>query len=354
MTTGSVKVISKPGQLGFLDLPTEIRFNIYPYLLKGACTWIVYAGFTPRHEAFRGFFRDKTPLLFLEASRNGIDPSTIHRFKRSLRPEAERWQSDYGTIDEPLYPDILSTCRNIWQEATPTLYSEHIFVFSSESDSNAICPHDVAIESQQYFKDLMSYDIDDWKDTSPFIRDSMLAAFLRKIGPQSSALIRSLKICSSDTDQAASDITLVTQLHHHLRGLEKLHLNVDERDLDYEMSPYEFHPDFSSPWWHNGPFFPMYRALEDFTQRVHWLKELKYSGQRHFAYPEDAMAKLRELIKSVETRAGRHMSWKKVTNAIVYRECNVSRNGLLSATVTPLVVIKIRGSSPKYSRETLT
>ena len=73
----------------------------------------------------------------------------------------------------------------------------------------------------------MSYDEDEWDhyERPTAIHDSTLVAFIRKIGPSKSSMIRSLELKCDDTDYSTTDILRATQLAaYHLPGLETLKL----------------------------------------------------------------------------------------------------------------------------------
>ncbi|KAL8768082.1 MAG: hypothetical protein Q9209_005625 [Squamulea sp. 1 TL-2023] len=270
--------------------------------------------------------------------------------------------------DESVYPQILRTCRRIWEEAKPMLYGENNFSFGTDDLGLDNYDH-VSRAVKQAVKQLMSYKIDDeekngddnddddeeknaeedddekkedqefmiceielendttaeemsdkdkttnkkgnkhettWKtQVPPPINRSTLAAFLRKIGGRNSSSIRYLELRSWDAWQAAEDVILATELcSSHMPSLQVLKLHVAEKDVFEEESPDYWHPDWSSPFWCNGPFKPMYRALQQFVRKVHWLKVLNYDTKGQFRFQDDdAMRKMIELEESVRARA---------------------------------------------------
>ena len=161
----------------------------------------------------------------------------------------------------------------------------------------------------------MSYDEDEWDHHGKptIIHDSTLAAFIRKIGSHKSSLVRSLELKCDDTDYAATDILRATQLAtYHLPGLETLKLHIFEKDIALDESPDYFHPDWSSPFWTNGSFRPLMKALEDFVNRIHWLQRLEYNeyGQTKFD-EEDGTWQIKELERRVDRRTRRRKEKKE-------------------------------------------
>lgn len=164
----------------------------------------------------------------------------------------------------------------------------------------------------------MSYQIDDDDDVGskpaiPYtkipspIKKSILAAFLRRIGPSNASLILSLELTCFNPYQAADDVILATHLCvFHTPGLEKLALRVCKKEgIHWDEFPDYYHPDPCSPFWCNGPFKPMYRALQRFVNKITWLRVLDYvygeDTQIRFQEP-DAMFKIGELEEFVAAR----------------------------------------------------
>ena len=211
---------------------------------------------------------------------------------------------EFEEVEEPLAPEILSTCHTIFSEATPILYSKNMFGFSADyhgvdfPTTPAILKRDV--------KHLMSYSAEDWEEhrVPVSIKGSTVAAFIRKIGSYKSSLVRSVELRSMDTDEATNDILLATQLAaYHLPGLESMRLLISKKDICWKESPEYWHPDCTSPFWTNGIFAPMFKALNEFVSRIHWLRQFGYDdyGQPDFDDPRGEL-KLRELEKLVERR----------------------------------------------------
>ncbi|KAL8836804.1 MAG: hypothetical protein Q9170_002765 [Blastenia crenularia] len=295
-----------PKKLGFLDLPTEIRLEIYSMLLtlfhrKKAFTINIDK---PEEERkwWLPFEKSTFPLRIEVAPRRHLSPSTVvHQPLRSEYLE-----------DQPLSPEILTTCSTILHEASGILYGSNKFSFSSDG----IDVNEKTMKKERFMKsiaNLMSYSDDDWAELDcpkrpPLIlRDSKLAAFIRKIGPANAALVRNLELCSWDTEEAAADVFLAAGLARcHFTGLSSFKVGVFEKEIFWEESPDYYHPDRSSPFWANGALEPMYSALEGFVDRVFWLQKFEYdttSGSQIFFEETGALNKLQQLGCTVKKRA---------------------------------------------------
>ncbi|KAL8782632.1 MAG: hypothetical protein Q9213_005219 [Squamulea squamosa] len=332
------------------DFASEIRLQIYPYLLHG------YRSYRHENENFSLISYDRTELSIASAEDDAHPLSVYH--DRYCTTTNQYW---YG--DERVFPQILRTCRRIWDEATPMLYRDNTFSFWSDGLELDNYDH-VSKAVKLTCKQLMTYEIGDeekdddeddedtdegedndttgdqelmvgdidieqnvakevfdkdkttnkrknlqgatWTTRVPLpINKSTLAAFLRKIGGRNCSSIRNLELRSWDAWQAAEDVILATELcGFHMPGLQILKLHVVEKDIHEEESPDYWHPDWSSPFWCNGPFKPMYRALQQFVRKVYWLEVLEYDKKGQFRFQDDAaMRKIRELEESVKARA---------------------------------------------------
>lgn len=80
---------------------------------------------------------------------------------------------------QPLYPEILRTCRRVWDEATPLLYNQNTFSFTNleydEYDEIKDPLSRLPFEARRACKELMSYDIFDWGSRCPSHRPALLA-----------------------------------------------------------------------------------------------------------------------------------------------------------------------------------
>ncbi|KAL8768466.1 MAG: hypothetical protein Q9203_005732, partial [Teloschistes exilis] len=93
----------------------------------------------------------------------------------------------------------------------------------------------------------------------------------------------------------------------HLPNLIFLQLLVDEKYVDWDDP---FAPDPSDDEAvADGPFEPMYDALQQFIERVHWLEGFRYEdtiGQWQFA-EDDALEMLKEMEEIVEKKAWKNL-----------------------------------------------
>ncbi|KAL8783861.1 MAG: hypothetical protein Q9213_004351 [Squamulea squamosa] len=271
---------------GFLDLPAKARREVYCYLLvRHRRHWV--------HDHPEWLDYTTHDPLKIKSSRTRADPTTLHCWTI---------KTDIYT-DEPLYPEILSTCSTICREATRFLYSKNSFSF--EPTKTDLVVDSLTPEAANGCKELMSFNTDDWAVNVPSpLRESTLAAFIRKIGRRNASLIRSIEISSYDTAHATEDVTLATVLSvKYLLRLEAIKLYVHEKEICWDESPDYYHPDESSPFWTNGPFQPMYEALQAFVAQVYWLKTFEYDslGQQRFDN-DNAIVKLEELQDFVTKR----------------------------------------------------
>ncbi|KAL8686010.1 MAG: hypothetical protein Q9218_007407 [Villophora microphyllina] len=311
-------------KLGFLDLPAEVRLQVYPHLF--ICTKILH-GWVETDEFHEDGYRIRypaeilrlSPLVLIASSKKGANPSTVHR---GLNWDRWEYGSDVWYQRGSLHPQILYTCRTVWQEATPILYRENAFYFWSGSSylddigrmvagtrDGGVEPstdEEVLYGSRQ----LMNYDVDCWEDQGhvpQLIRSSTFAAFLRKVGSYNASLIRSLILHSNSVHEAAEDIVLATELcTQHVPDLRSFKMRVQKKWVDRYESPDYYHPNYNSPFWANGPFKPMYTSLQYFVRRIHGLQEFKYiecpNTQLRFV-ERNGMADLRRLENAVTARA---------------------------------------------------
>ena len=286
--------------LAIADYNVEIRLQIYPYLLHTSRSWSRKYAPEPYASSFR-------TSCTVECSGKWADPHTL-RYNRTF--------TDYSS-DDPLYPLVLATCRTVHEEATPILYQDNSFCFWT-GHIDLEFDH-LSRDAKRVCQDLMSYTIDDdiedggksvklYSDIRSPVNESTFAAFVRRIGPYNASLIRGLKLTCWNPYEAADDVVFATQLcHFHMPGLQKLKLCVFEKEgIHWDESPDYFHSDWSSPFWCNGPFKPMYRALQRFVDKVTWLKVLEYDmgeGMQFRFEDPHAMSKIHELQDAMKARA---------------------------------------------------
>ncbi|KAL8658746.1 MAG: hypothetical protein Q9202_007447 [Teloschistes flavicans] len=150
----------------------------------------------------------------------------------------------------------------------------------------------------------MSFDIDDWDD------DENIAEPIRKIGLYNANLIENLELGSADIWEAADNVTLATGLcSHHVCSLKTLEVLVDEEEMSLDESPEHLHPNYSSPFWANELFNPMYRSLRSSVRRVRRLENFHYDTTNDYAqykfeepYALEDSRELRHFVKE-RTRA---------------------------------------------------
>ncbi|KAL9584604.1 MAG: hypothetical protein Q9212_002009 [Teloschistes hypoglaucus] len=255
--------------LGFMDLPTEIRLQIYPHLLTATRTSLyLFPSSDRQHHRRSGL--TTTTIEFSSAS-------LFHYREREVDSQAD----DEGFVDwdESLDPTILRTCRSIYQEAAPILYATNTFSFRAVPSSRE--------------DDLMFWD-------EPVL--SSLPLFLRAIGPNT-IHIRSIILGGTDTTTTASHLLIALPLTlAHLPNLTCLQLLVDEKDVDWD-DPFAPDPTDDEAM-ANGPLEPMYAALQQFVEIVYWLEQFHYEdtvGQWQFA-EDDALDMLKEVEEIVDGR----------------------------------------------------
>ncbi|KAL9007943.1 MAG: hypothetical protein Q9173_006882 [Seirophora scorigena] len=286
-----------PAPLGFLDLPVEARMKIYSYLLISRTRhwdndhpdWPIYV----THGTLR-----------IQSSRTRAYPTSLHRWL----PKTE------DSAAEPLHPEILSTCISICYEGAPVLYGQNIFSFAPHYDEYLKnlkhSPDRLPFQVVNACTRLMSHHMDDWTVktvTSPIMR-STFAALVRKIGPRNARQIRKVVLYSHDPFHAANDMALATALCvRYLPRLERFLLCVDEVPIHPDESAEYFHPNPKSGFWSSGQLEPMYRAVRDFVDKVHWLEAFRYRfapGQSGVEV-QQATAKLQEFEDFVRERRKR-------------------------------------------------
>ncbi|KAI4096781.1 MAG: hypothetical protein L6R37_006922 [Teloschistes peruensis] len=270
--------------LCFMDLPPEIRLQIYPHLLTATRTSLYL--FPSTHQECHRRSEPTTTTIELSFS-------SISHYREK---EGESIADDEGFVDwdESLDPTILRTCRIIYQEAIPILYSTNTFSFRAMPSSRD--------------NDLMFWD-------EPVIESvvSPLPLFLRAIGHSNAIHIRSIILGGTDTTTAATHLLTALPLTlSHLPNLIFLQLLVDEKYVDWD-DPFAPNP-LDDEAMANGPFESMYDALQQFVERVHWLEGFRYEdtiGQWQFA-EDDALEMLKEMEEIVEKKAWENL--EKVEN----------------------------------------
>ncbi len=278
--------------LGFLDLPPEIRLRIYGILLISRENHYAYAPSTKTW--YRGTSFDKH-IIRMTGSRSGNGHGSL----AIDTPEPYGWKWEYQTPS----PAILLTCQTIAREAAPLLYRDNDFLFFCEGSDDL---EDIVLEYDlpNLCRDIFDHTPEDrlkWDDVSALLSLDF-ASFLNMTGRTNASLLKSLTINAPDADKMAGCLPTITELVvNHLPNLRHLKIHVQEVRVPYDESPEYWHPNHLSPFWHNGQFWPLYRGLNNFVDRVHWLREFEYGGQEDFAERE-SWELLYALKKTVKER----------------------------------------------------
>jgi len=271
----------------FLQLPAELRLLIYPLVLC-PCRRIKY----PDGEVvIEGSTRITTTTVYGGGHGKHVDPWEL---KTDRTPSKNRYDCD-------LWPEILATCRTIYREArsffSPARETWFEFFLWPASDH---IPRGSDI--QRHCPDLFKYERCDWQaERVPLLlMESVFAAFLRMIGQSNAANITNLKFDYEDADAVGEQMPLITELVRlHMPGLRKVEIHVEEKKVFWEESPDYWHRDRSSPFWMNGEFGPMYRALKDFVTKITWVRRFDYDGQCHFGEYDDGPVRGWDMLKNL-------------------------------------------------------
>ncbi|KAL9009438.1 MAG: hypothetical protein Q9173_005535 [Seirophora scorigena] len=282
--------------LGFLDLPPEIRIQIYPHLLSAS-----HLRRSTRQGLSSSGQQHHPPRYPLRITYAGDLP-----YPAQIYHQPPRY---YGCTDKAISPAILATCRQIWLEASPFLYgAPHTFSILQDCGTPTSAVVDVRLQlmktslSSSLSRWCRPDDDDDenWAGAAPdILQRSPLAAFVRKIGAGNAALVADLELRSADARAAGNDVALAAELcGTHMPGLRTLRLclyNVTGGGRANRWSRCR----------HGGALGPVYAALAGFVKRVWWLKELRfeYLGELDLGERE-TRGKIRELEKEVQERAG--------------------------------------------------
>ena len=228
---------------------------------------------------------------------------------------------DYGISSlsrrdtKDIWPDILRTCRLINQEASPfirtSFYRGNIFSFSLSGHGEKSSYEDNLTGCRHVFDSSNDCSLE-----SPSTEKNMFARFLARIGPEAAKEVCFLRFTAADCDILTWDFPTITALcEAYLPGLLSVDISVSEAIIHYDESPDYYHPDCSSPFWTNGEFWPMYEAVECFTDKIGWLRRLKYDeeGQINFGSVDrgevTGIGMLRRLEAKVKERKGKGVAW---------------------------------------------
>ncbi|KAL6715352.1 hypothetical protein ACLMJK_007618 [Lecanora helva] len=260
-----------PTKPGLLDLPPEIRLEIYSHLLTLCC----------RNGEIKAGCNIRTVRVLSRAGDEEFAPTAIG-YLPMTRQDKRR----------SLWPEILRVCRIIYQEASPVLsyFGENKFNFQIWEQSDGSCYRDPAAFWPSYGVRVEKQ----WEipKSTQISHDSVFAAFIAHAGPKAYPKITRLNFEAVSCDFLAKKLPLITELA--VRFLPRL--RVVEFDVLRKVWFDATHPDGSLVWLPNGRFEPMYEGLADFVERVSWVKEFSYIGTDTF---ERAHGKLRNRLRSL-------------------------------------------------------
>ncbi|KAI4114728.1 MAG: hypothetical protein LQ345_004543 [Seirophora villosa] len=232
--------------LGFLDLPPEIRIQIYPYILS---TSHLQPSIPPQQLPPSSQHHHPPPRHTLRITYTG-NPAQFHH-------QPPRY---YGCTDEAIYPAILATCRQIRLEASPFLYgAPHTFSFTQDYCGGTVSKVEDVRSQVMYSSAAVKLrwqwpkdNAQKWANAAP--QPSPLLAFIQKIGIRNAAQVANLELYSS---AAGDDVALAAELcGAHMPGLRTLRVCV---------AGFHF----------RGSLEPVYAALAGFVEKVRWLEELR-------------------------------------------------------------------------------
>ncbi|KAL3423521.1 hypothetical protein PVAG01_05268 [Phlyctema vagabunda] len=283
------------GRARFLDLPAEIRLEIYGYLLTNR---------SPARNGRGGDIHAVQIVDSRERRENNYGP--YMRYHEGHGDEhgparAERNSAKY------LHVALLQTCRKIADEGSDFLYSQNTFSINLARESFA--------PTYRLFRDNDFYLMNPIKNmfngeqTRSYLAELSYVAFFRQIGVQNTNTIQHLQIFANDTEEYAIAMPLLTEVvKQHIPGLKTVvfYLAVKHEDeRSYNRSEYvsyftrtetamdmddsfdgsnfseiQFNPD--SPHRATGHFRPMYATLDEFSRNITSLDAFEYRGHWHF------------------------------------------------------------------------
>ncbi|KAM0796659.1 hypothetical protein BDR22DRAFT_892979 [Usnea florida] len=177
--------------LGFLDLPIEIRLDIYEHLL------LARVGMLPLNAEAAYSVQSPVELGMVWASERGI----------VWWPENRGQDANFPGLGIPkhcetlrtIYPAIISTCRTVHEEARTVLYGKNAFRIidcpvSPYEYNRALAQERVfRYQCDNVFKHESSKN--DWRRSGAFLlSDAPIAHFLNKIGPRNAASVKVLEL----------------------------------------------------------------------------------------------------------------------------------------------------------------
>ncbi|CAD6578744.1 MAG: hypothetical protein ASARMPRED_008826 [Alectoria sarmentosa] len=196
--------------LGFLDLPTEIRLEIYGYLLLASATFVSEASKTTSSD------RDLALSIEVVIDLYSSKPGAV-RLAHNLS-EALPWRC---------YPAIISTCGAIYEEATEVLYGKNVFQFRLPENGSWDCS--ILEQCENIFK----YNGKEWWDFGPcLLTEFPLANFLNRIGPRNAASLKAIELVTSYCDFGNYRFRLAARLlAYGVPGLKFIRVFIDDMGI---------------------------------------------------------------------------------------------------------------------------
>ena len=197
-----------------------------------------------------------------------------------------------GFDDESLHPQILSTCRLVFVEAAPILYERNAFSIENFGErrhmydpNNFYDELDASqVETQMTCANLMAYNIFAWdRIVHPLVRNSVLAAFLVKIGPYNASRIRNFRFSCTDTTQSTTEIDFASMIcTQHMPGVKTVGLYFREEPIAWEeICDYCFSPHSAQ-----SLFEPKRKSLTNFFKIVTWLQVFPWNAEGEMCIDE--------------------------------------------------------------------
>lgn len=278
-------------RIGFLDLATEIRIQIYKYLLinqpsSGGELEVVHIV-----DSLQRRQNDYTPYLRY-SSGNG---------KGLVSPRGARNSARY------IHGAILQTCRKIADEGSYFMYSNNVFSINLSRESFAP-GYRYFHETDQHLNQPIANLFSSKKKSQPFLSGLSYVAFFQQIGARNTATIAHLQILGNNAMEYEMTMPVLTEvLKTHMPQLETtiFYLMADPDN----QGPYDWKEaescttstspvlepgkDFCSrnsseaafdpedPRRAAGPFRPLYAALDDFSKKLVDLESLEFRGHWH-------------------------------------------------------------------------
>ena len=308
--------VSEEPELTFIFTPTEIRLEIYPYLLIAVASW------------------PKDVELEKSTSRGVV--LAIHRIAGGdgeSEIKCERTGGGFSSCPSwyriGLTPQVLRTCRAVHQEAAPILYCENVFGFS-------LCNHvefwhakpkrqDLWNEAENFCRDIYRNSGKRWDEKGLYsLRTSGFVPFLQQIGPKNAASMKRLKfyykwsrIAKTQWHGWAIEMNALL-LKYHVPGIQQMKICYGSYHDSMDWDDFEnglFEPvevgmkeclNLRLPW----EFFALdpinevlgqeviCKAIENMVKEVHWLQHLRVTGLDEYDQIRQRIENLQTLVKN--------------------------------------------------------